>query len=125
MAVHKLENYLRMYRKRSGLTQREVALVLGCRNGVQVSRYEKRRRVPPLAMALACEVAFGVPVSELFAGMREAIGKDVSLSFKELKLKLESSTTKTNATGAARKLNWINEQPLGADRQITASTCKH
>src|SRR2546429_9576493 len=68
MATHKLENYLRTYRKRSGLTQREVAFLVGCRNGAQVSRYEKRRRLPPLRTALACEAAFGVPVAELFAG---------------------------------------------------------
>ena len=74
MATHKLENYLRTYRKRSGLTQREVAFLVGCRNGAQVSRYEKRRRLPPLRMALACEAAFGVPVSELFAGLREVAG---------------------------------------------------
>src|SRR5437879_2031593 len=61
MATHKLENYLRTYRKRSGLTQREVAFLVGCRNGAQVSRYEKRRRLPPLRTALACEAAFGVP----------------------------------------------------------------
>ena len=33
MATHKLENYLRTYRKRSGLTQREVAFLVGSRNG--------------------------------------------------------------------------------------------
>ena len=59
MATHKLENYVRTYRKRSGLTQREVAFLVGCRNGAQVSRYEKRRRLPPLRTALACEAAFG------------------------------------------------------------------
>ena len=49
--IHKLENYLRTYRKKSGLTQREVAFLLGCQNGAQVSRYEKRRRLPPPAIA--------------------------------------------------------------------------
>ena len=73
MATPKLENYLRTYRKRSGLSQREVAFLVGCRNGAQVSRYEKRRRLPPLRTALACEAAFGVPVSVLFAGLREAV----------------------------------------------------
>ena len=47
MATHKLENYLRTYRKRSGLTQREVAFLVGCRNGAQVSRYERRREAAP------------------------------------------------------------------------------
>src|SRR5437667_302672 len=71
MATPKLENYLRTYRKRSGLTQRDVAFLVGCRNGAQVSRYEKRRRLPPLRTALVYEAAFGVPVSVLFAALRE------------------------------------------------------
>ncbi len=39
MTSHKLANYLRAYRKRSGLSQSEVAYLLGCKNGAQVSRY--------------------------------------------------------------------------------------
>src|SRR5437879_13516333 len=89
MATHKLENYLRTYRKRSGLTQREVAFLVGCRNGAQVSRYEKRRRLPPLRTALGCEAAFGVPVSELFAGLREAAGQAVGERMLAQKSKLE------------------------------------
>ena len=111
MATHKLENYLRMYRKRSGLTQREVAFLLGCRNGAQVSRYEKRRRVPPLAMALACEAAFGVPVSELFAGMRESAGKAVGKRLLALKSKLETNPVKgSEGRIAAPKLHWLAER---------------
>src|SRR5207244_1488975 len=90
MATPKLENYLRTYRKRSGLTQREVAFLVGCRNGAQVSRYEKRRRLPPLRTALACEAAFGVPVSELFAGLREAAGQAAGERLLALKSKLET-----------------------------------
>ena len=91
MATHKLENYLRTYRKRSGLTQREVAFLVGCRNGAQVSRYEKRRRLPPLRTALACEAAFGVPVSVLFAGLREVAGQAVGERLLALKSKLETN----------------------------------
>jgi hypothetical protein len=43
MATPKLENYLRAYRKKSGLTQRGLAFLLGWQNGGQVSRYERRR----------------------------------------------------------------------------------
>src|SRR5436190_20861278 len=90
MATHKLENYLRTYRKRSGLTQREVAFLVGCRNGAQVSRYEKRRRLPPLRTALACEAVFGVSVSELFAGLREVAGQAVGERILALRSKLDT-----------------------------------
>ena len=111
MATHKLENYLRTYRKRSGLTQREVAFLVGCRNGAQVSRYEKRRRLPPLRTALACEAAFGVPVSELFAGLREAAGKTVGERLGALKSKLETGAAQgRDARLAAQKLRWLAER---------------
>jgi len=111
MATHKLENYLRTYRKRSGLTQREVAFLVGCRNGAQVSRYEKRRRLPPLRTALACEAAFGVPVSVLFAGLREAAGQAVGERMLALKSKLETNPSEgREARLAAQKLHWLAER---------------
>src|SRR3989442_840206 len=111
MATHKLENYLRTYRKRSGLSQREVAFLVGCRNGAQVSRYEKRRRLPPLRTALACEAAFGVPVSELFAGLREAAGKAVGERLLALKSKLETGAAQgRDARLAAHNLPWLGDR---------------
>ena len=111
MATHKLENYLRTYRKRSGLTQREVAFLVGCRNGAQVSRYEKRRRLPPLRTALACEAAFGVPVSVLFAGLREVAGQAVGERMLALKSKLETRPAQgREARIAAQKLRWLAER---------------
>jgi transcriptional regulator with XRE-family HTH domain len=77
MTPHRLENYLRTYRKKAGLSQREVAFLLGCEDGAQVSRYEKRRRLPPLETALAYEAIFGIPISELFAGMRQSVEEDI------------------------------------------------
>ncbi|HQU07582.1 MAG TPA: helix-turn-helix transcriptional regulator [Candidatus Paceibacterota bacterium] len=62
-------NYIRAYRKRAGLSQDELALLLGCRSGTKVSRYERHARTPTLETALACQAIFGVPVHELFPGM--------------------------------------------------------
>src|SRR5260370_39220913 len=64
--THKrLDNYLKAYRRQSGLTQSEVAFLLGSENGEQVCRYEKRRALPPIETALDCEAVFGAPISEL------------------------------------------------------------
>ena len=116
MAHLQLDNYLRAYRKRSGLTQREVAFLLGCRNGVQVSRYEKRRCVPLLATALACEAVFGIPVAELFAGVRERVGREVDKRLLELKSKLQTKVCKrSEGRLVAQKLHWF------ADRQGTVA----
>lgn len=77
MSSHKLENYLRTYRKRLGLTQNEVSYLLGCRSGAKVSNYERFARQPNLKTALAYEVILAVPVRELFAGTCERVERQV------------------------------------------------
>src|SRR5207244_2164851 len=87
------------------------AFLVGCRNGAQVSRYEKRRRLPPLRTALACEAAFGVPVSVLFAGLREAAGRAVGERMRALRAKLETNPSEgREARIAALKLRWLAER---------------
>lgn len=61
-----LQNYLRTYRKRSQLSQDEVAFLLGVQTGTRVTRHEGAYRVPTLQTALGYEVLFDVPMRELF-----------------------------------------------------------
>ncbi len=69
MATHKLDNYLRTYRKRASLSQDEIAYLLGTRDGTRASRYERFARRPSLETALAYQAIFRAPVSDLFAGV--------------------------------------------------------
>lgn len=111
MRAQKLENYLRTYRKQSGLTQREVAFLLGCETGAQVSRYERRRRLPPLRTALAFEAIFGVPVERLFAGIRETVGANVEERIERLGTELQKQSAKgSQAQMTAQKLCWLTER---------------
>ena len=66
---HPLPSYLRTYRKRSGLTQEEIAFLLDTQNGATLSRYERLSSTPSLETALALEAVFGVPARELFRGV--------------------------------------------------------
>jgi transcriptional regulator with XRE-family HTH domain len=68
-----LPNYLSMHRKRAGLSQDDVAFLLGCQHGTLVSRYERARRQPTLETALSYEAILGVPARELFAGAFEKV----------------------------------------------------
>ena len=118
MATHKLENYLRTYRKKSGLTQRELGFLLGWKSGGLVARHEKRRRLPPLETALAYEAILGVPLSQLFAGIYEAARKKMQERMLELRSKLQAKTSKgSEALFDAHKLRWLsgreNSEPLG------------
>ncbi len=64
-----LGNYLRTHRRKSGLSQRELGLLLGYANEGQVGRHERSKTVPPLIAALAYEVIFRAHVSDIFAGI--------------------------------------------------------
>lgn len=58
--------YLRTLRRNWGLTQRELAGLIGTIGAVQVSRYENSKRAPKVEVALACQAIFGVPPSTMF-----------------------------------------------------------
>jgi transcriptional regulator with XRE-family HTH domain len=81
-------NYLKMYRKRSGLSQRELASLLGCAHGSKVSRYERGERVPSLRALFAYEVVFSVRVRDLFPGtygeVRDEVRKRARRLMREL-----------------------------------------
>jgi transcriptional regulator with XRE-family HTH domain len=72
-----LPNYLRANRKRLGLSQEEIAFLLGALNGAKVCRYERFVRQPSLETALACEVIFQKSIRELFLGLYKEIERDV------------------------------------------------
>lgn len=107
MISQKFGNYLRAYRKRSGLSQSEVAYLLGAKNGNHVSRFERRKRVPPLETALAFQAVLGTPVSELFAGTYESVAGDVGLRAQDLAAQLQTKVVKRGHSLRAYKLQWL------------------
>jgi transcriptional regulator with XRE-family HTH domain len=63
----KLVHYLRNERRRNGLSQADVAALLGSRWKGKVSWYE-RGALPPIEIALEYEAILGKPVSALLGG---------------------------------------------------------
>jgi len=90
MASH-LHNYLRTYRKRAGLSQVEMALLLGSQSGAKVSRYEHTARRPSLETAFAYEVVLHASLRDLFAGMYRDVEKQTRKRARTLLRKLESA----------------------------------
>ena len=66
-------NRLRIHRKRHGLSQADVAFLLGCRSSAKSSRYEKCVRRPSIQTVFAFELIFGIPNHELFAGLYDLV----------------------------------------------------
>src|SRR5262245_59121851 len=115
--AHRLQNYLRTYRKRSGFSQDEVGFLLGCQNGTKVSRYERFARKPNLETLLAYEVVFGAPTKELLAGVYQKVEKKVSRQAQLLTRKLNRATPTPMATRKLQILKAITSgSGIGPDK---------
>lgn len=71
-----LQAYLRTYRKRSGLSQDDVAFLIGSANANNITRHELHSRTPDLRTAFAYEVIFRAPLEQLFAGLYQKVEKE-------------------------------------------------
>jgi transcriptional regulator with XRE-family HTH domain len=110
MTAHRLTSYLKTYRKRSGLTQNEVAFLLGWKRGEQLSRYEKRHAMPSLDVALACAAIFRVSLRKLFPGVSDPIVREISSRIVALTAELRKKNSQGKDTRlTARKLSWLRE----------------
>lgn len=58
--------YLRSHRIRAGLSQKQVARLLGHKRATGLSRFEQASRLPSLEAAFMLERIFDVPFAELF-----------------------------------------------------------
>lgn len=82
------------HRKRHGLTQHEMAFLLGSKDGSAVSHVERGAREPSLRSAFACEVMFGVPARELFPGIYEEVEHELKTRAQALSDRSPHSTGK-------------------------------
>lgn len=89
----KLIHYLRNERRETGLTQADIAALLGASWKSKVSRYERRQARPSLETALGYEVVTGKPASKLFAGMYESVAYGVRQRARELLARTATSNT--------------------------------
>ena len=124
MANKKIASHLGTHRSRSGLSQRELARLIGYRD-VKVSRHERGVTIPPLAVAFAYEAVFRVPVHELFPGIQEAAVKNIEARLAALDRHLGKKTANDRyARATARKLQFIRYDRPG--RKLTYSApCTH
>ena len=104
--THKLPNYLRVHRKRAGLSQDEVAQLLGHLSGAHLSRYENFRYTPALAAAFAFEVIFQAPARDLFAGVYQEVEQSVvsRAGFLVRRLEKRANPPATRALEVLRKV---------------------
>ena len=90
-----LKNYVRPFRRRSGLTQREFAFLVG---GASVSRIERFRQVPNLLAMHACALLFGVQAADLFPHPLGEVHKALKYRTSELYERLQGNSSKVTRT---------------------------
>ncbi len=101
----RLKTYLRTLRRRWGLTQKELAFLIGASGGPQISKLEQLKRLPSLAAAIACVVIFDSSPYKLFPGLFEDIEEAVLQRATELYEELQG-----NPSASARtKLDFLEE----------------
>ena len=73
-----LDNYIQMHRERVGLTQNDLAFLIGIEERSAISQYERDLRLPTLDKLLALEIVFGETIQNLFAGIAERLRETVA-----------------------------------------------
>jgi DNA-binding XRE family transcriptional regulator len=100
---------LKPSRRRSGLTQEELAYLVGGKKSSTISRYEGGERKPDLATALAFKFVFARNISDLFPGVHEEVFAQVKERAKRLAEEIErqgdSTKTKYKLAKLARLQN--------------------
>jgi transcriptional regulator with XRE-family HTH domain len=84
MSKPKLHNYLRMFRRRTGFTQYEIAFLLGSNHFHKISRYERGARTPHLRTVLAYQILFHASAKDLFGELFEKVEVEIRQRAKEL-----------------------------------------
>ncbi len=99
-----LSKSLRARRRAWGLTQAELAKLLGCKSRVHVSRIENGKGTPSIELAIACEVIFEHSLAELFPALYKKVTKRID---GKLRL-LHAEAHPTHCARSIRKKTIIN-----------------
>src|SRR4051812_49135166 len=66
-----LRSYLRTFRLRTGLSHDEVAFLIGVAHGTTVGKHERGVGIPSLKVGFGYSALYGMPLTELHAGMAD------------------------------------------------------
>jgi len=113
-----LPNYIRIHRRRAGLSQEELGELLGFRVE-SVARHEQFQTAPNIRIAIGYEIIFRIPISELFAGVRDDVATNVEANLAQLEERLgRRGASGRDANDTARKLMWLAKRKDGHCRSL-------
>jgi DNA-binding XRE family transcriptional regulator len=115
--AERLKTYLRPFRRRWRLTQRELAFLIGIKSGSVISRIEGLNKTPRLSWAVACALLFDTRAFELFPGLFSEVHEDVLLRATDLYEELQGNPSKTTRA----KLDFIETVLARLEKQRRAT----
>jgi transcriptional regulator with XRE-family HTH domain len=92
-------------RRRCGITQRELAYLIGAKSAGVISRIEGLKRVPSSAAAFACEIIFDTPPLDLFPEHFSALHQGILDRVNNLYEELQGNPSKVTRA----KLDFLEE----------------
>jgi transcriptional regulator with XRE-family HTH domain len=98
-------SFVRAHRRRWGLSQNELAVLLGIASSTTVSRIERSVRRPTTTVLVACCILFGLPAPELFSSLHDEIEEVIGTAAKNLYDALEGKTD----TQSVRKRRFLEQ----------------
>jgi transcriptional regulator with XRE-family HTH domain len=116
MTKRRAKTYLRPLRRQSGLTQRELAFLIGAKAGTTISRIERLKQAPSLERARALALVFGIRAAELFPGYFSEIHEALRVRTNELYEELQGNPSKTTKM----KLDFLEDVLARLDEQRDA-----
>jgi DNA-binding XRE family transcriptional regulator len=72
-----LDSYIEMHRRKHGLSQEELALLMGVDQRRTIAHLERGTRQPSFWHVVVLERLFGAPASELFQGVAEEVDRRI------------------------------------------------
>lgn len=75
---------LRAYRKSAGLSQGELATLLGLQSQGLLSELERNKKRPGIEVLIGCERIFDVPFDRIFPGIARGVQTDIALRSEDL-----------------------------------------
>ena len=114
MTSNSVGTYLRFLRRKSRLSQRDLARILGSVSASQISRHERSITLPSMLTAFGYQVVFQKPVSEIFPGLFHAVEAGLEDRLEEFVHELNISAAKEGTAGSVeRHMEWIHDRENG------------
>ncbi len=91
-----LDNYIEMLRQRHGLSQSELAVLIGVEQRASVSQFERGIRQPNLETLLALQIVLGANAEDIFAGVAHDVRDRVTSKARALLESIDDTPSPEN-----------------------------